>query len=149
MKKILLVEDDQNKLKQIGEFLNDSRDHLTDFALEIKKSYQSGLNAILNNQYDLILLDMSMHNFDKTAFETGGEFMQFAGEDILKEMDWNDIATSVVIVTQYDLIGDKTLTELKKLWETNYPNIYKGTVYYSANETNWKTELLTQIKNQI
>ena len=29
---------------------------------------------------------MSMYTFDKTANETGGEFMQFAGEDILKEM---------------------------------------------------------------
>jgi CheY-like chemotaxis protein len=149
MKRILLVEDDPNKIKQIENFLETNKDELPEFHLQVRKSYQSGLQAILNQEHTLILLDMSMHNFDKSAHETGGEFMKFAGEDILKEMMWHDINTKTIIVTQYDLIGDKTLTELKKLWEKEFEGIYAGTVYYSANETNWENELLNAIKNNM
>jgi len=110
--------------------------------LTIRHSYQSGLDAILQDKYDLVLLDMSMHNFDKSVNETGGEFMQFAGEDILKEMVWNDILSPVVIVTQYDLIGNKSLNLLREEWESQFKPNYLGCVFYSANELNWKKELL-------
>jgi len=149
MKNILFIEDDTNKIKQITEFLETIKNDLVEFAIEIKKSYQSGLNAIIENHYDLILLDMSMHNFDKTVSETGGEFMQFAGEDILKEMSWNDINIKTIIVTQYDIIGNKTLIELKKYWLEEFGDIYRGTVFYSVNESNWKNELFNFIKKEL
>ena len=140
MKNILLVEDDMNKVKQLQAFLESNA-----YTLTVRKSYNSGLEAILNSNFDLVLLDMSMHNFDKTVTETGGEFMQFAGEDILKEMIWNDINFPVIIVTQYDLIGDKSLNVLREEWQEKFEPIYKGCVFYSANESNWKNELLDQI----
>jgi CheY-like chemotaxis protein len=149
MKKILLVEDDPNKIKQIQIFFEESKSLLPELNVEVQKSYQSGLNSILNFKYDLVLLDMSMHNFDRSQHETGGEFMKFGGEDILKEMEWNDILTKTIIVTQYDLIGDKYLTELKDYWKEEFSPIYIDTVYYGADETNWKDELLTLIKNNI
>ena len=146
MKRILFVEDDPNKIKQVSEYLHSIKDVMPPFNLEIKKSYQSGLNAILDVKYDLILLDMSMHNFDRTISETGGEFMQFAGEDILREMSWNDITTQTIIVTQYDIIGDKSLVELKQYWQNEFTDIYIGTVFYSVNESNWKNELSKFLK---
>lgn len=136
---ILLIEDDEIKIKNLEAFLTSLS--LAPIRLDIKRSYQSGLNAILGKQYDLILLDMSMHNFDKTLNETGGDYMPFAGEDILREMSWNDIPTKTVIVTQYDLIGNKSLTELKDSWAVNFSENYIGTVFYRDNESNWKTEL--------
>ncbi len=149
MKKVLLVEDDTNKIKQIRDFFAEVQNEIVPFNLEIKKSYQSGLNAILSNRYDLILLDMSMHNFDRTIQETGGEFMKFAGEDILKEMAWNDVQTKTIVVTQYDVIGDKSLTELKESWRVSFPDTYVSTVYYSAGETNWKNELLVLVNTYL
>lgn len=149
MKKILLVEDDPNKVKQIVEYLNSEKHQLPSFDLEIKKSFQSGLNAILYNKFDLILLDMSMHTFDRTINEPGGEHMQFAGEDILKEMYWNDIPTKAIIVTQYDIIGEKSLSELKDYWQREFTDIYVGTVFYGVDESNWKPELLKFLKNEL
>ena len=143
--KILLVEDDENKLKNLQVFLN-SIVELKPLELDLKKSYQSGLNAVLSNNYDLVLLDMSMHNFDKSISETGGDHMHFAGEDILREMSWNDISTKTIVVTQYDLIGNKSLTELKESWAVNFSENYVDTVFYRDNETNWKTELEALIK---
>lgn len=142
--KILLVEDDEIKIKNLEAFLSTLRpDYNIEF--DIRRSYQSGLKAILNKLYDLILLDMSMHNFDKTIDQSGGSHMPFAGEDILREMAWNDIATKTVIVTQYDLIGNKVLTELKESWAINFSDNYIGTVFYRDNETSWQNELSTFI----
>ncbi|AZI26673.1 hypothetical protein EA772_15470 [Pedobacter sp. G11] len=149
MKKILFVEDDDNKIKEILGYLRTGDVKLPKHVIEVKKSYQTGLNAILENQYDLILLDMSMYTFDKTANETGGEFMQFAGEDILKEMIWNDIITKTIIVTQYDIIGERTLTELKESWQQEYAEVYLGTVFYSVDETNWEIDLTNLLKNAL
>lgn len=149
MKKLLLVEDDQNKIKQIETFLAENKNMLPEFSFEVRKSYQSGLQAILENHYDLILLDMSMHNFDKTLNESGGEFMKFAGEDILSEMEWNDISIKTIVVTQYDLIGNKALDDLKDRWRLRFPVNYLDTVFYSAKESNWKDELFSLIKSNI
>lgn len=149
MKRVLFVEDDDNKIKEILGYLKSPEIILPAHTIEVKKSYQTGLNAILENEYDLILLDMSMYTFDKTANETGGEFMQFAGEDILKEMIWNDIMTKTIIVTQYDIIGDRTLTELKKEWQREYGDVYLGTVFYSVDETTWETDLKNLLNNAL
>ena len=146
MNKILLIEDDLNKIKQLQVFLDNNQNGFLKFELTVKKSYQSGLESVLQGDYDLVLLDMSMHNFDKSVNETGGEFMQFAGENILKEMVWNEIFFPVIIVTQYDLIGNKSLDVLRQEWKNDYKKIYLGCVFYSANELNWKNELLALIK---
>lgn len=138
MRRLLFIEDDENKINEVVDFIQDTS---FNFEIDIKMSYQTGLNAILQSSYDVILLDMSMHTFDKTVNETGGEFMQFAGEEILKEMIWNDIVTKTIIVTQYDIIGDRSLTELKSSWQDEFGSVYLGTVFYRVNETNWKQEL--------
>lgn len=149
MKNILLIEDDPNKIKQINLFLAEFRNEFPKIVTTMRHSYQSGLDAILQDNYDLVLLDMSMHNFDKNVNETGGEFMQFAGENILKEMVWNEIDFPVIIVTQYDLIGNKNLNLLREEWENNFKPNYLGCVYYSANELNWKKDLLNLMQTVI
>ena len=136
--KILLIEDDENKIKQIQEFLVSEYGEKN---IEVRKSYQSGLKTILNEYFDFVLLDMSMPVFDKSLNETGGEFMKFAGEDIIKEMDRNDRIYKTIIVTQYEDFGEKTLTDIKNFMRENFKHIYIGTVFYSASETNWKSEL--------
>jgi CheY-like chemotaxis protein len=138
--KILLVEDDEIKIKNLEGFIMNLSSEIH-IELDTRRSYQSGLNAILNKEYDLILLDMSMHNFDKKVNESGGVHMPFAGEDILREMSWNEIPTKALIVTQYDLIGNKLLTELKESWAKNFSDNYIGTVFYRDNETDWQNEL--------
>ena len=142
--KILLIEDDDNKIKVINEFIDNS---LLDIKICIAKSYNSGLKEIFINNYDLILLDISMPVFDKINSESGGEFMKFAGVDILKEMEYRNIRCKTVIITQYDDFGNKTLIELKEELKNDYPENYFGTVYYNAAESKWKDELLNLIKN--
>ena len=60
--KILIVEDDENKLNNLKDFINEY--YLNEVNIDICHSFQSGLESILINKYDLLLLDMSLPNFD-------------------------------------------------------------------------------------
>lgn len=80
----LIIEDDDNKIKQICEFLLSK---YPTALLTTRRSYQSGLKEIINHKpYDLIFLDMSMPTFDVTPNNSGGRFRTYAGRDILEEM---------------------------------------------------------------
>jgi DNA-binding response OmpR family regulator len=146
--KIILVEDDQNKLKQLQDFINRSVLHAN---ISVRKSYQSGLSEILNSSADLVLLDMSMPTYDQTPTEPGGRNRAFAGKEILRKMNKRGKRFPVIIVTQFTRFGDGdqaiSLEELKNdLEQLGYEN-YLGTIYYSAEASNWESELFTVLKD--
>ena len=59
--KVLIVEDDRNKANTITSFLQEI---YPDIAIEYAMSYQSGVELAISNEYDLLLLDMSIPNYD-------------------------------------------------------------------------------------
>ena len=61
--KIILVEDDVKKIEDIREFLSKEL-NISD--LVIKESYQSGIKELITQDYDLLLLDMSIPAFTKS-----------------------------------------------------------------------------------
>ena len=74
-----------------------------------KKSYKSGLKELINNgeDYDFILMDMSMPNFDISEEEPdGGSHESFAGRDLLEQMKLREIESKVFIITQLDTFGE-------------------------------------------
>ena len=81
--KIILVEDDGKKIKDIREFFSRKYGYNR---LIVRESYQSGLREIFSNKYDLLLLDMSIPTWDKSPVEPGGNFEKFGGYKILREM---------------------------------------------------------------
>ncbi|WGQ14520.1 hypothetical protein [Sphingobacterium faecium] len=114
--------------------------------IEWKKSYQSGLDELLTNSYDLILLDMSMHIYEESNSEGGGNFETYAGKMLLEEIELYNIITKVVVVTGYDVYGDgTTLGSLKDELRRNHGEYYLGTVYFVSKEENWKKELYSLI----
>jgi len=141
---ILIIEDDELKHTHLEKF---AKTLLPKSNFTWKKSYQSGLQEILSNSYDLVLLDMSMHIYEKTAQETGGSFETYAGRMILNEIDMNEIATKVIVITGYDVYNDgKTLATLKKEMRDEFGDFYLDTVYFIGSEDKWKTELTQLIK---
>lgn len=138
---ILLVEDDQNKVKQIVEFINSK---IKQVNINKKFSYQSGLKEILRKTYDLIILDMSMPTFDISPQEDGGRPRHFAGKDILRQMHRRKIEIPVIVVTQYERLGELSntieLSALCKELEELYGDTYIGTVYYNPALNNWKED---------
>lgn len=140
--KILIVEDDQNKLQKIKEF---TQAILPEALISEARSYHSGLKAILADKYSLIALDMTMPSFDRTANEEGGRTRPYAGRDILGQLQERDIAASVVVITQYDVFGDQgqqvTLEALTNGLKRMFPNHFKGAIFFESSSRKWQSEL--------
>lgn len=137
--KILIIEDDELKHQHLEKFASSL---IPNSVFTWRKSYQSGLKEIMATTYDLVLLDMSMHIYEKTAQESGGSFETYAGRMILNEIDINDIVTRVIVVTGYDVYSDgKTLDTLKLELRNEFGDFYIDTVYFIGSQDKWKTEL--------
>ncbi|MFZ1220508.1 MAG: hypothetical protein WAO00_14535 [Chthoniobacterales bacterium] len=140
--RILIVEDDENKLERISQYLEDLPDkpYLTK-----RKSYKSGLKALLSQPVDLVILDMSLPIFEITRDEDGFEFEPFAGRDLLAEMKRKGIRTKVLVVTQFEAFGEGSdamkLPELNVSLQETFPDLYLGCVYYTPSRSNWKDEI--------
>ena len=143
--KLLLIEDNQNKVNQIKSFL---QSEFPNIELVIKGSYHSGLREIiLNNVYNLILLDISMPTYDIKPGESGGDPIPLAGKLILKEMFLRDIESKVLVVTMYENFVDGTrLDELHEQFSNEFSSNYKGFVYFSPADISWKENLKTKLK---
>jgi DNA-binding NarL/FixJ family response regulator len=140
----LLIEDDPNKANQIHTFLTDE---FPDASIEVRKSYQSGVKALLDKSaiYDLVLLDMSLPTFDRSPNEDGYLHKQLGGEEILRELKRKKQTHKVIVVTQFDFFGHGasavSLESLKKKLRIAFSTNYLDTVYYNAGESKWKEHL--------
>lgn len=145
---VLIIEDDENKRNQICCFI---QDRFSDPTICVAKSLHSGLKGIINGDYDLILLDMTLPTFDINVDEHGGRPRAYGGKEILSQMNRRGIVVPVVVVTQFDRFGQGidliTLNELNRQLHTAYPNTYMGAVYYNAALEGWKDTLYKLIVN--
>lgn len=141
--KILIVEDDFDKREKIKIHLN----HILGDKAEIVEcaSLRSGLKTIiLNKDFDLILLDMSMPNFDMSDDKPGeGEPESFAGREIMAQMRLRGISIPVVVITQYKSFekGTVTLEELLDQFKDKYAEFFIGAIYYNSAIEGWKRDL--------
>ncbi len=140
--RILIIEDDHNKLEQLAAFVN------SEFAVHTvgkALSYRNGLAAVLAGDWDVVLLDMQLPTYDKSPRESGGRQRALAGEQILRKMALRGVDTAAIVVTQFEKFGDLgsaiSLDQLVgRLEASHYPN-YRGTVYYHAKISDWKSDL--------
>jgi DNA-binding NarL/FixJ family response regulator len=139
---IIVIEDDFKKKEDIRNFLSSD---LGVKNITIKESYQSGLRALIKNEYDLLLLDMSIPTWDKSIDEPGGSFEKFGGFKILKEISRKKRPVNTILITMFDDFGESdtsiTLSQLNDLLKKEFPEIYKGAVYYNTREDKWKNDL--------
>jgi len=140
--KILLVEDVEDKREQIMEFVLEN----IDCEMVEVRSFHSGLKAIKESQFDLILLDMTIPTYDFTATESGGRSQSFGGRLLLYEMVRRGILSKVIIVTQFDLFGEGedeiSISDLSQQLQEQFPENYLGTVQYNIQDLSWKEPLL-------
>ncbi len=143
--KILIIEDHKHKIDELSKFLKDSIPNVT---YEVRMSYHSGLKEVVlnHNKYDLILLDMSMHNYDIAKNETGGDPIPLAGQLILNQMYNKEINTKVIVVTMFETFAGKKLEDLDTSLSKEFSDIYIGYVYFSASEGRWKNDLKNMIQ---
>lgn len=148
--KILIIEDDEYKAKQLIDFLKSKYDN-ENLNLCIKGAFQSGMDAISKNNYDIILLDMSMHSFEEnTQQRSAGRHRPYGGREILNEMKRKNLFIPTIVVTQFSIFGegDERLDaiQLDKLLNRDYSEMYFGMIHYNASILNWKDKLYDTIE---
>ena len=138
---ILIIEDNEIKLEKIKEFCQKT---YSSFRVEDRNSYNSALQEVImhGNKYDVILLDVSMYTYDVNQKENGGEPEPLAGANILRFMLLRKIVTPVIVVTMYESFVDGVkIAELDERFRKDYSSFYKGYVYYSLKNDDWKEQL--------
>ena len=146
MPKILVVEDDGNKLEQLCSFL---KENFQSTEVRTARSLRSGIVAVRKQAPNVVLLDMTLPNFDATPDDPGGQTHKFGGREFLKQLDRFSIVVPVIVVTQFITFGQGNETisledldnELQHLFKQNYT----GLVYYHAAIQRWKEDLKSRI----
>lgn len=144
--KILFIEDHPLKQAQINKFV---MENFSDCQIESKNSYISGLKELIknHNNYDVLLLDISMPNYDISSEDSGGDWMPLAGKNILKEMYLRDIPTKAIVVTMHGSFDDGTkITELDSELKREFADNYIGYVFYSQLNEDWKDKICQLLK---
>jgi CheY-like chemotaxis protein len=145
--RILVVEDDENKRLQLNHFL---QRNFPQAQVAEARSLQSGLRMIRQNPPALVLLDMTLPNYDADFDEPGGQTHIFGGREFLRQMDRFDIAIPVIVVTQFETFGKGTteigLSELDAELRADHGTIYKGSIYYHAAIHGWEEQLESEMK---
>jgi CheY-like chemotaxis protein len=140
--RILLIEDDANKADQIMTMLPKLCDAPE---TEVRRSFQSGLKEAVLGSYDVVLLDMTMPNYDVTQREPGGKERRYAGKEIMRQIARRQKPLPIIIITQYEQFEENGETikfpELVKLLKTDFPDNFVGAVFYQAGSIAWADEL--------
>lgn len=139
---ILVVEDDENKRIQLQRFLESI---IPNEDVIFERSLQSGVRKIRSTHFDLVILDMTLPQYDLSPDEPSDDTHIFGGQEFLAQMDRFDVYTPVLVFTQFEVFGkppnEMNLENLNRNLELEYPVIYKGFVYYHASINTWKNEL--------
>lgn len=144
MKKVLVIEDDKAKIDGLRSFFANRE-------IVIKESYHQGVLELKNNfaSYDFLILDMTIPLWEKGKNDLGGNYEQFGGEKILREMHRKEIKLPTILFTMFDIFptpqGNLTFEEVDNAFKTEFPSFYWGAVFYSQDQENWKLELSRMI----
>ena len=140
--KILIVEDDQNKLQHLAGFI---RHYNPSATIISKKSYHSGLKEAMIAIFDIIILDMSMPTYDIQFGESGGRPRPFGGRDLLMQIRRKGVGTPIIFVTQFETFGDgedrTSFDQLRKQLHTLEGEKFTDLIYYNSAQDAWKQDL--------
>jgi len=137
-----LVEDDENKRLRLLEFF---KKNYPQMEIVVAYSLNSGVRLVRQELPDIVILDMTLPNFDQDAEESGGYMHQFGGREFLRQLDRFDIVIPVIVVTQFETFGKPPqvmgIMELDERLSREHPDQYRGAIYYNAAIHDWAAKL--------
>lgn len=145
--KILLVEDDKHKIDDIIGFIDTLKKGIM---VDTARSVESGVQSAVDSQYDLILLDMTIPNFDITEKSDGGKSYKNGGEIIVKELLDEEVEFCCAVITQYETFNNETIDQISQRISQLCGDNYLGYVKYSTNTESWRQglkELIEHVEN--
>lgn len=145
--RVLLVEDDEHKRKDVSDVLRSFEEIMH---LDQAYSVASGVQKAIDNSYDLILLDMTIPNFDQEDGSEGGQSFKNGGELIVRELIDEGVDFMCAVITQYETFNNETIDEISKRIFDMCDEKYFGFVKYSTMNEDWKEKLkklMQDVKN--
>lgn len=146
--KILIIEDDENKRIQLAQFLTQL---IPEHEVFLERSLQSGVRKIRQDAFDLIILDMTLPQYDITPDEPADDTHIFGGRQFLTQMDRFEVETPVIVFTQFEVFGkppnELTLESLDLQLKSLFPDIYNEAIYYHSSIDSWKASLKEKLVN--
>lgn len=136
--KILFIEDDKYKRESVIVFIKSLQPNTE---IDTAASYESGVQMGVDNQYDLILLDMTIPNFDTSEGRTGGQSFKNGGEMIVRELLDEDIDFRCVVLTQYETFNNETIDQISERISLRCGDKYLGYIKYNKLDEEWKDNL--------
>lgn len=150
MAHVLLVEDDENKRNQVLALM---AARFPAVEMTTAASLMAGVRAAKASRPDLVLLDMTLPNYDLSDGETGGGMHAFGGVEFLKQARRLRLDTKVIVVTQFETFGQppnvKDLPELDAEMRATFEPIYRGAVYYHASLEDWSDALTALVQAEL
>jgi DNA-binding response OmpR family regulator len=144
--RVYLVEDDYLKADRLQIFI---KERYQNAEINIYGSFQSGLRAIQSNPPQLVILDMTLPTFDRTGSEREGRLRPLGGFDLMKKLVLHNIEVPIVVVSQLETFGEGsdrvTFKELVNKCHREFPNIFRGAVYFNQTDSSWICELQSLI----
>lgn len=148
--RILLVEDDEPKLRAVKEFLESTFSPTT---LVIARSYSSAMSELDRSEFDLAILDMSLPTYDlEKDVEGGGDPQGYGGQDLMRTLESDFPNVRAVVITQYNIFPDpqkensKTFFQLERELEEEFGDLFLGMISYSGKLGRWKADVRTIIE---
>jgi CheY-like chemotaxis protein len=145
--RVLLVEDEESKRRQIAEVLSE---YFPEAVLTEARSLNSGLRQIVSGQFDVAILDMTMPTFDIASDEEGGRPQAYGGRELFRQMKRRGIKTPAVLLTQFDRFGkgpdQRSIEELDAELRRDHPTTYLGAIRYNVAFDTWRDELIHILK---
>ncbi|MDQ8747735.1 response regulator [Elizabethkingia miricola] len=139
-KSVLFIEDNKTKSEEIKKYL------INELKFEnviTKESFVSGLREIFTNDYDLLLLDMSLPVRDDNNIIN--DFLQLGGHKVLSEMKRKRKVIPTIVVTMYSEFNNGNslldLDNISKIIEKDFKEFYLGYVYFSSQNIIWQSDL--------
>lgn len=147
MNRVLIIEDEKIKIERLREFF-------VDVDITIKESFRDGVLELKNNfkDYHLLILDMTIPLWESGKNDLGGNYEQFGGEKILREMKRRKLLVPTILFTMFDVFptknGNITFEEINEKYKGSFSSFYQGAVFYNSIDDSWM-ENMKSIIDQI
>jgi CheY-like chemotaxis protein len=138
-----LIEDSEIKTRRIRELL--SRKFAELLEVVVFSSYQSALRAVKDQAPAIMILDMTLPNFDRGPNRREGKQRPLGGYEVMRKMRLSGISALTVVVTQLESFGDGdeavSFKDITKTLCVEFPDHFMGSVYYEQVDLKWQVKL--------
>lgn len=139
---ILIVEDNYHKRERVILFL---KEKIPNCIITEAHSFTAGCQCVLDGQFAIVLMDMSLPTYDKSPTESGGRFRTFGGREISRKIIRRGINTKIIFITQYESFSDKgrsqSLEDLNQELKEECGTHYLGLAHYDSSKSLWKEQI--------